>query len=233
MKRVILTLFIAASIFAANAQGARTMYVMKNNAVVGQYAVADIDSIIFYKPVISGVLINGVVWATCNVAAPGAFADSPTDAGMLYQWNRKIGWSATNPMVNSNGETTWNSTTPTGTTWETANDPSPAGWRVPTTEEQQTLLDASRVSSQWVEQNGVWGRKFTDLENGNFIFLPAVGYRDFSDGTLYGAGSYGYYWSSTQSDSYDAYLLFFLSSNVFWNYFYDRKFGFSVRPVAE
>ena len=34
-----------------------------------------------------GVVINGVKWATRNVAAPGKFATSPEDAGMFYQWN--------------------------------------------------------------------------------------------------------------------------------------------------
>jgi len=36
-----------------------------------------------------GVVINGVKWATRNVAAPGTFAANPQDAGMFYQWNRK------------------------------------------------------------------------------------------------------------------------------------------------
>ena len=40
------------------------------------------------------VVINGVRWATCNVDAPGNFAANPEDAGMFYQWNRKVGWSA-------------------------------------------------------------------------------------------------------------------------------------------
>ena len=44
------------------------------------------------------VIINGVKWATCNVDAPGTFAAAPESAGMFYQWNRKIGWSATDPM---------------------------------------------------------------------------------------------------------------------------------------
>ena len=38
-----------------------------------------------------GVVINGVRWATRNVDKPGTFAANPEDAGMLYQWNRKVG----------------------------------------------------------------------------------------------------------------------------------------------
>ena len=54
-----------------------------------------------------GVHINGVVWATRNVDTPGTFATRPESAGMLYRWNRRIGWSATDPIVDSNGNTTW------------------------------------------------------------------------------------------------------------------------------
>ena len=74
------------------------------------------------------VEIAGVRWATCNVNTPGTFATKPEDAGMFYQWNRKIGWSATNPMVNSNGGTTWSNLFPdVTTTWEADKNPCPQG----------------------------------------------------------------------------------------------------------
>ena len=55
----------------------------------------------------TGVVINGVKWATRNVDIPGTFAANPEDAGMFYQWNRKIGWTCGEPMINSNGGTMW------------------------------------------------------------------------------------------------------------------------------
>jgi len=58
-----------------------------------------------------GVLINGVMWATCNVDSPGTFASQPYE-GMFYQWSRKIGWSSTNPMVSSDGGTAWSDSYP-------------------------------------------------------------------------------------------------------------------------
>jgi len=67
---------------------------MKDNAIVGQYTVSEIDSIIFYAPTLSndpytdaGVIINGIKWATRNVDMPGTFAANPEDAGMFYQWD--------------------------------------------------------------------------------------------------------------------------------------------------
>ena len=173
-----------------------------------------------------GVLINGVVWATCNVAAPGTFAAKPEDPGMFYQWNRSTAWPATGKV------TGWDATIPKGDKWTKANDPSPVGWRVPTLEEIKKLLTTDKVSSEWTTRNGITGMSFTDKTTGNSLFLPAVGYRLGSDGTLGNAGSSGYYWSSTQLGSDNAYILYFSSGSADW-YFDNRNNGFSVRSVAE
>ncbi len=172
-----------------------------------------------------GVMINGVKWATRNLDAPGTFAATPESPGMFYQWNCKTAWPVTGAV------TGWDDSRPSGTAWGKSNDPSPAGWRVPTLNEIDSLLDVDYVTSEWTTQNGVNGRKFTDKASGATLFLPVVGYRDY-DGTLDNADSYGFYWSSTQFDSCLAYGLFFFS------YFasrYDgsRSYGFSVRCVAE
>ena len=148
----------------------------------------------------NGVVINGVKWATRNVDKPGAFATNPEDAGMFYQWNRKVGWSATDPMINSDGGTSWDSSTPVGDTWEKSNDPSPAGWRVPTLEEIKTLLDENKVSNEWTSENGVNGRRFTDKVSGKSIFLPAIGGRSWQGGHFYGSVLFGSYWSCTLLD---------------------------------
>ena len=173
----------------------------------------------------TGVVINGVKWATCNVGVPGTFAANPESPGMLYQWNRKQAWSAAGTI------TGWDNTAPAGTEWEKSNDPSPKGWRVPTTEEQQTLFHAGKVTNEWTTQNGVTGRKFTDIATGNSLFLPAVGQRDGSDGTLNYADTIGNYWSSTASKP-DAVYLLFTSTFADWG-ISARHFGLSVRAVAE
>ena len=143
-----------------------------------------------------GVVINGVKWATRNVDKPGTFAAKPEDTGMFYQWNRKIGWSATNPTVNSNGGTIWEfSDMPTGTIWEKKNDPSPVGWRVPSHEEIQSLLDLEKVSIEQITVNNVKGVKFTDRISGNSIFLPAAGM--IREAGIFQETWGGSYWSST------------------------------------
>lgn len=50
-------------------------------------------------------------------------------------------------------------------------------------------------------------------KNGESIFLPAAGYHN-CDGSAYGAGSVGYYWSSVPGSSEDAWRLHFGSGNV-------------------
>jgi len=181
-----------------------------------------------------GVLINGVRWATCNVAAPGTFAAKPEDAGMFYQWNRRKAWPVTGKVSG------WDSSKPTGSVWTKANDPSPAGWRVPTLDEVKKLLDKDKVNHKWTTVNGVKGRRFTDKATGNSIFLPAVGCR-YSDGTLdegylRGDGTPsglkdGYYWSGTQYDN--ALGFCYEPDYAGLNNCYESRRGYSVRPVAD
>jgi len=174
-----------------------------------------------------GVVINGVTWATRNVDALGRFASTPESSGMLYQWNRKKAWTATGDV------TDWDSSIPKGDVWKKANDPSPSGWRVPTLDEIKTLFDTDKVTNEWITQNGVNGRKFTDKTTGLFLFLPAVGSRYFSTGTLSDMGEYGYYWCSmAQDDSSLAYDMSFNSGFAEW-FCYPRRSGISIRPVAK
>jgi Fibrobacter succinogenes major domain (Fib_succ_major). len=176
----------------------------------------------------AGVVINGVKWATRNVDAAGTFAATPESAGMFYQWNRKKAWNSTDDKV-----TGWDSSKSKGTTWATANNLSPAGWRVPTYEELETLIDETKVTSAWTTQNGVTGRKFTDRTTGASIFLPAAGYRNYSNGTLNYRGFYGYYWSSTVNNASDAHYMYFSSAGQTTYSDAYKSHGLSVRCVAK
>jgi hypothetical protein len=87
----------------------------------------------------------------------------------------------------------------------------------------------------WTTQNGVYGYKVTSKKSGytnKSIFLPAAGFRYGS--SLYDAGSYGYYWSSSLSTDYPygAWYVSFNSGSVY-RYSSNRYFGFSVRPVCQ
>jgi len=179
----------------------------------------------------TGVVINGVTWATRNVDAPGTFAKTPESAGMFYQWNRKKGWSATEPAAWIKVDN-WDTTTSTGIMWEKANDPSPVGWRVPTEEEQRTLLDTAKVTNKWTTQNNVNGRKFTDKATGNSLFFPAVGSRIHDTGELSDTDEFGFYWGATIDENYRnlAFHLFVCEGYV-GVYGCNGNEGFSIRPV--
>ena len=180
-----------------------------------------------------GVEVNGIRWATRNVDMPGTFAQSPESSGMFYQWNRKIGWSGSEPLVNSDGDTEWNSTSPQSTEWEQTNDPCPRGWRVPTFEEIQTLDDADNVYSEWTNVSGISGRTFTDRANNNSIFLPAMGARSGFNGASVFIGN-GLYWSRTFSGAFFGFSLSFNSTSVSTTGMSaGQSSGFSVRCVAE
>jgi uncharacterized protein (TIGR02145 family) len=173
----------------------------------------------------TGMVINGVKWATRNVDAPGAFAAAPESFGMIYQWNRKVGWSATGQTVNSNGGIVWDdhnsidSKWKDSSEWNAENDPSPNGWRLPTSDEIDKLLDTEKVSNEWTAENGINGIRFTDKVSGNSIFLPAAGFRDNNGyGPNAVASRRGNYWSSTYyqtSDGYaEAYFIYFDNAEV-------------------
>ena len=171
-----------------------------------------------------GVVIDDIRWATRNVDMPGEFADDPESAGRLFQWGTLNGavhhWAATEEV------TGWNSSN-NRVAWTPANDPCPPDWRLPTSTE---LTNLRNQPSTWTEREGVNGRLFGTAPNQ--LFLPAVGFRANLNGTLNGVGTWGYYWSSTESGTSNAMNLRIVNtgSNMFAG---NRAFGFSVRCVAE
>ena len=178
------------------------------------------------------VVINGVEWATRNVDAPGTFAVNYRASGMFYLWDSPVGWSSTDPRTSSPAGSLWSTTSSTNATWLSTNDPSPAGFRVPTRTEISTLLNVNAVTKVWINVNGVNGYCFTDCINKNSIFFPAAGDRVYSFGTLAVVGTEGYYWSSTQADGGNAYYLHFSSSGCSSSFF-AKPSALPIRPVAK
>ncbi|MCL2327513.1 MAG: hypothetical protein FWC39_03250 [Bacteroidetes bacterium] len=182
-----------------------------------------------------GVVINGVKWATRNVGRPGTFAPTSNSQGGKYQWNSKIECDSID----------WSQNTPTGDTWEKSNDPSPAGWRVPTIEEIQTLLNKDKVRVVHIKNSGM---RFIDKATGKSIFLPFNG-SCFSDDNKRGIDvtdvyimSSASYWSNLTYDTVDACGLSFLhilydfgdvSSDIEWICNIKRGVGHCIRSVAE
>jgi uncharacterized protein (TIGR02145 family) len=167
-----------------------------------------------------GINIGITRWATRNVDKPGTFASKPENVGLFYQWNKdESGWEAD-----------WNGNN--ATTWQSENDPCPAGWRMPTEEELISLrTSGSTWSANW-ESTGINGRVFGNADNP--IFLPAAGFLNFNNGAVSNVGTQGYYWSATTNPVGNVRPTFFnitgSTADIGSSY---RANGFSIRCVAE
>ena len=176
-------------------------------------------------------LPSGTLWAEKNIGA-----NKPTDFGLYFSWGNveghaegsgyDFGSSNDGPYASTPGAALTGNI-PTGNTYDAARKNMGAPWRMPTTSEFVELN--SNCSSEWLTQDGVAGRRFTSNINGNSIFFPACGY--YRGTALYSRGESGYYWSSSLQSSAYGYLLYFSSSGVNPQGYYDRFNGFSVRGV--
>ncbi|MCL2290811.1 MAG: T9SS type A sorting domain-containing protein [Bacteroidetes bacterium] len=107
---------------------------------------------------------------------------------------------------------------------KTANDPCPAGWRLPTKTELASL------------SGGVWTNTpvagFSFGSGNNSLFLPAAGYRGSVDGNIYHNSTYCMYWSSTPIGTEASYL--YISSSFGVNMLTgNRSTSRSVRCVSD
>ena len=153
-------------------------------------------------------LPSGTLWATCNVGAT-----SPEESGdffgwgetetkevynyPLYKWNSA---AATPPVFSKYCTLESLGTVDNLTELELEDDAAYVNmgteWRMPSTEQIKELISTNNTKSEWKRVNGVYGRTFTSLVNGDTIFIPAVGHRagaaiSFNEGDLLS----GLYWT--------------------------------------
>ena len=69
------------------------------------------------------------------------------------------------------------------------------GWRMPTVDEYEELMDPAKCEWEWTTKDSVNGYKVTGKKTGNSIFLPITGFR-FYEGVQFRATK-GIYWTST------------------------------------
>ncbi|MCQ2071726.1 MAG: PEGA domain-containing protein [Bacteroidaceae bacterium] len=189
-----------------------------------------------------------VKWATCNVGAtkPEEYGDyfawGETQPKSDYSWPTYKyckGSSATMTKYCTDSSYGYNGFTDNNSVLDPEDDAAHVNWggdwRMPTKAEQDELRNTSNCTWTWTTMNGVNGYKVVSKKSGyagNYIFLPAAGFR--YDTTLYSVGSRGVYWSSSlvaSSPTY-AYSLCFYSGNVDWYNSGRRYGGHSVRPVC-
>ena len=180
-----------------------------------------------------------VKWATCNVGAnkPEEYGDyfawGETEPKRTYDWRTYKWCNGKAEQLTKYNNSIYRGTVDGKTILGLEDDAARANWggswRMPTAVELNELLE----QCIWTRttQNGVEGYKVTSKINGNSIFFPAAGSR--FQNTLYYAGSYGQYWSSsinTRTPS-GAFYVKFDSAGVYMLSSY-RDDGQSVRPVC-
>ncbi|MDR1591885.1 MAG: fibrobacter succinogenes major paralogous domain-containing protein, partial [Prevotellaceae bacterium] len=184
--------------------------------------------------------------------AADPFTPSAANHGAKYKWGVKtvaLTQAQDQDPAYDSGITDWTNITPppgtTGINWLSTDNPCPPGWRVPTIEEWQSVIDNNDEyrtdnGTSWTVANATqsWSASNTDFDNGikfgDALVLPAAGYRSHSNGSLSNRGQNGDYWSSTANTSKGRRL--YILGNDHGADANDggyRSYGFSVRCVAE
>ena len=173
-------------------------------------------------------LPSGTKWASWNVGA-----SKPEEYGGYYAWGETeetdaYGYDTYNYYDETDGWI-YIGNDIAGTEYDVAHVKWGGSWRMPTRAQQEELREC--CIGEWTQLNGVNGIKVTG-PNGNTIFLPAAGVRDY-DG-LKDDGEDGNCWSSSldPDDEGVAYLLNIDSRHWYWSGGGSRCLGFSVRPVC-
>ena len=173
-------------------------------------------------------LPSGLLWCDHNVGA-----STPYEHGLYFSWGNVIGhaegsgYDFSDAVYAGTPGAALTGNVPVNGTYDLARHNIGAPCRLPTVGEFQELN--SNCDSEWTDEDGVAGRRFTSRINGNSIFFPASGYYDGT--SLNGRGSYGYYWSSSYGSATHAYYLGFNSSDVNPAINDYRRYGFSARAV--
>ncbi len=231
------SIFAALFLLAAGLQTAmaQKMIVTLADDSKVSYSLSEVKEVVFVEEEAIGDehewvdlgLPSGTLWATCNVGA-----SKPEEYGDYFAWGE------TKPKTTYTVETyfdDWTYNISGGMTELNQGDDAASvnrgnGWKMPSLDQINELTNSDYTTEEWTRQNGVYGRKVTSKSNGNSIFLPAAGWRNYTN--LYGDGSGGYYWSRSLStnDSGCAYGLCF-GTDGFYTSDSGRYEGRSVRPV--
>ena len=173
-------------------------------------------------------LPSGLLWCEHNVGAT-----TPYEHGLYFSWGNVTGhaegsgYDFSDAVYAETAGAALTGNIAANNTYDMARHNMGSPWRLPTTGEFAELN--SNCDSEWTDEDGVAGRRFTSRINGNSVFFPASGL--YNGTTLDNRGSSGLYWSSSFYSSTNAYSMGFNSSAVLPQYSYIRRYGSSVRAV--
>ena len=173
-------------------------------------------------------LPSGLLWCEHNVGA-----STPYEHGLYFSWGNVeghaegSGYDFSDAVYAQTPGAALTGNIAVGNTYDMARHNMGAPCRLPAMGEFVELN--SNCDSEWTDEDGVAGRRFTSRINGNSIFFPASGY--YGGTSLNDRGTRGYYWSSTWYSETNARNLDFSSSNVNPQDGSSRRYGFTVRAV--
>jgi uncharacterized protein (TIGR02145 family) len=162
--------------------------------------------------------ITGGYWQWGNniQAVPG-----PSGPGTAQENDGEIiGWS-----TNYNKNSSWSDFE------EIGDDPCPLGFRVPTKKEWEGVIKSNIITriGSWENDNTNYN---SGIKLGSQLMLPTAGFRFYEDGTLFGRGYCGCYWSETTDNKNEAAHLYF-NSNYIRTISNIKGNGFSVRCISK
>ena len=178
-----------------------------------------------------------VKWAAMNLGA-----SKVSDCGGHYAWGETgnkddYTWSTYKYGTSADALSKY-SYTDNGIALQAADDAAHVNWggawRMPTGAEWEELCDRCNCTWEWTSVEETPGYRVTSKKAGytdKSIFLPAAGY--YRGSSIEGAGSSGYYWSSTRNKPFAdrALCLYFIPTFIGIGNNGFRNGGFTVRPV--
>ena len=173
-------------------------------------------------------LPSGLLWCEHNVGA-----STPYEHGLYFSWGNVeghaegSGYDFSDAVYAQTAGAALTGNIPANNTYDMARHNMGSPSRLPTMGEFVELNN--NCDSEWTDEDGVAGRRFTSRINGNSIFFPAAGL--YNGTSLYGRGTHGIYWSSTWYSETSARLLSFSSTGVSPQLNDFRRLGFTVRAV--
>jgi hypothetical protein len=173
-------------------------------------------------------LPSGLLWCEHNIGAT-----TPYEHGLYFSWGNVeghaegSGYDFSDAVYAQTAGATLTGNIAVSNTYDMARHNMGAPCRLPTTGDFLELK--SYCTSEWTDEDGVAGCRFTSNVNGNSIFFPASGY--YNGTTLNSRGSNGSYWSSTWYSEAGARYMSFHSEGVNPQNNNSRRCGFSVRAV--
>ncbi len=159
---------------------------------------------------------NNLAW---NPLTTGAYCtyENTTDQSEIATYGRLYNWFAVNDSSNL----------------------APVGWHLATDAEWDTLttfLEGIDVAGAQMKETGTshWNSPNLDATNLSGFSATPGGFRYFYDGKFKDKGNYGYYWSTSEFNSTDAFYRYLKFDDATCKRFYIYKtYGCSVRCVKD